>query len=235
MATHVAAHAGVDTHCPLCGESILTVNSRGRVISEDLHPVPLYTPPAERRRLHVVRRLWLLAQLSGRRSPSTSDSSRARIGPWLSSACATSRSTCATPRPASVSTPTASACPSCGSPTPTTSTSRPGPDNLALHQAQRRSGALDHMGFIVDAREEVDRLAEALRGAGVTIAAAAARPPRRQPLVLLPRPRRAAHPGALRADSLPPTRQRSGRRRRPVGGLGGSEAYRSAPRRRTQN
>ena len=43
MATQVAAHAGVDAHCPLCGESILTVNSLGRIISEDMHPIPLYT------------------------------------------------------------------------------------------------------------------------------------------------------------------------------------------------
>jgi hypothetical protein len=32
----------VDARCPLCRASILTVNSHGLVLSEDLHPVPLY-------------------------------------------------------------------------------------------------------------------------------------------------------------------------------------------------
>ena len=31
----------VDARCPLCKESILTVSRTGRVLSEDLHPVPL--------------------------------------------------------------------------------------------------------------------------------------------------------------------------------------------------
>ena len=42
MATQVAATA-VDARCPLCGESILSVGLGGRIVSEDLHPVPLYT------------------------------------------------------------------------------------------------------------------------------------------------------------------------------------------------
>ncbi len=47
-----------------------------------------------------------------------------------------------------------------------------GPDNLALHKNPPASaGALDHMGFIVDAPEEVDRLACEFRGRGVRIAA----------------------------------------------------------------
>lgn len=47
-----------------------------------------------------------------------------------------------------------------------------GPDNLALHRAQIDGpGALDHLGFIVDSREEVDRLAERFREGGVTLAA----------------------------------------------------------------
>lgn len=46
-----------------------------------------------------------------------------------------------------------------------------GPDNLALHRAEvGGAGALDHMGFIVDTREEVDRLAERFRARGVTLA-----------------------------------------------------------------
>ncbi len=50
-----------------------------------------------------------------------------------------------------------------------------GVDNLALHRdAAATSGALDHLGFIVDAREEVDRLAAAFGERGITIAA----PPR---------------------------------------------------------
>ena len=45
-------------------------------------------------------------------------------------------------------------------------------DNLALHRAPAPApGALDHLGFIVDSREEVDLLAERFRGQGVTIAA----------------------------------------------------------------
>ncbi len=47
-----------------------------------------------------------------------------------------------------------------------------GPDNLALHRADvGGAGALDHMGFIVDTKEEVDRLAERFRARGVTLAA----------------------------------------------------------------
>lgn len=47
-----------------------------------------------------------------------------------------------------------------------------GPDNLALHQAAVADpGALDHFGFIVDAREEVDRLAAALEARGVVLEA----------------------------------------------------------------
>ena len=47
-----------------------------------------------------------------------------------------------------------------------------GPDNLALHkQPPVGAGALDHLGFIVDAPEEVDRLAAELRAKGVRIAA----------------------------------------------------------------
>ena len=48
-----------------------------------------------------------------------------------------------------------------------------GPDNLALHRADVKGpGALDHMGFIVETREDVDRLAARFEGLGVTIAAA---------------------------------------------------------------
>lgn len=47
-----------------------------------------------------------------------------------------------------------------------------GSDNLALHRAAApQAGALDHLGFIVSAREEVDLLAERFRERGVTIAA----------------------------------------------------------------
>jgi len=46
-----------------------------------------------------------------------------------------------------------------------------GPDNLALHRAEVAGpGALDHMGFIVDTKEEVDRLAARFRQRGVTLA-----------------------------------------------------------------
>lgn len=47
-----------------------------------------------------------------------------------------------------------------------------GVDNLALHRQEGvTEGALDHLGFIVDAPEEVDRLASRLREGGVPIAA----------------------------------------------------------------
>ena len=48
-----------------------------------------------------------------------------------------------------------------------------GVDNLALHRdTVRGSGALDHMGFIVETKEEVPLLEAAFRARGVTIAAA---------------------------------------------------------------
>jgi catechol 2,3-dioxygenase-like lactoylglutathione lyase family enzyme len=46
-----------------------------------------------------------------------------------------------------------------------------GVDNLALHRdAVETSGALDHLGFIVDSKDAVDALAESFRARGVTIA-----------------------------------------------------------------
>jgi catechol 2,3-dioxygenase-like lactoylglutathione lyase family enzyme len=46
-----------------------------------------------------------------------------------------------------------------------------GPDNLALHRAHvQDSGALDHFGFIVDSKEDVDRLAGEMRARGVQLA-----------------------------------------------------------------
>jgi catechol 2,3-dioxygenase-like lactoylglutathione lyase family enzyme len=46
-----------------------------------------------------------------------------------------------------------------------------GLDNLALHRAPAVGpGALDHLGFIVDSREEVDRLAADFRDKGVALA-----------------------------------------------------------------
>ena len=65
MATHVAAHAGVDAHCPLCGECILTVNSRGRITSEDMHPIPLYTHGRNGEGYMVCDGCGFLAQFSG--------------------------------------------------------------------------------------------------------------------------------------------------------------------------
>ena len=49
-----------------------------------------------------------------------------------------------------------------------------GSDNLALHRAAPDGpGALDHLGFIVDTKEEVDLLAQRLAERGVQIATAA--------------------------------------------------------------
>jgi len=46
-----------------------------------------------------------------------------------------------------------------------------GTDNLALHRSDAKGpGALDHMGFIVATREDVDRLAADFARRGVTIA-----------------------------------------------------------------
>ena len=46
-----------------------------------------------------------------------------------------------------------------------------GPDNLALHKNPPASaGALDHMGFIAETRDDVDRLAAEFRARGVVIA-----------------------------------------------------------------
>src|SRR6185295_13558164 len=48
-----------------------------------------------------------------------------------------------------------------------------GVDNLALHRAVvHDSGALDHMGFIVETKDEVPALEAAFRARGVPIAAA---------------------------------------------------------------
>jgi catechol 2,3-dioxygenase-like lactoylglutathione lyase family enzyme len=48
-----------------------------------------------------------------------------------------------------------------------------GSDNLALHRAAPAGpGALDHLGFIVDTREEVDLLARRMVEQGVELAAA---------------------------------------------------------------
>ena len=47
-----------------------------------------------------------------------------------------------------------------------------GPDNLALHRrAAASAGALDHLGFVVDSRDEVDRLRVRFAELGVQIAA----------------------------------------------------------------
>jgi catechol 2,3-dioxygenase-like lactoylglutathione lyase family enzyme len=47
-----------------------------------------------------------------------------------------------------------------------------GSDNLALHGGFRgAAGALDHFGFVVDSREEVDRLAAQFRERGMSLAA----------------------------------------------------------------
>jgi catechol 2,3-dioxygenase-like lactoylglutathione lyase family enzyme len=48
-----------------------------------------------------------------------------------------------------------------------------GPDNLALHRSEAGGGgALDHLGFIVETREDVDRIAARLQEMRVPIAAA---------------------------------------------------------------
>lgn len=47
-----------------------------------------------------------------------------------------------------------------------------GVDNLALHRdVAVTAGALDHLGFIVDSKQEVDALAERFRAQGVSLAA----------------------------------------------------------------
>jgi hypothetical protein len=39
MATYVAAF---DTPCPLCGSPVLSLGRDGRVLSEDIHAIPLH-------------------------------------------------------------------------------------------------------------------------------------------------------------------------------------------------
>jgi hypothetical protein len=64
MATHVAA--AVHAQCPLCGESILSVNRGGRIVSEDMHPVPLYTHNRHGEGYMLCDGCGYLAQLSVR-------------------------------------------------------------------------------------------------------------------------------------------------------------------------
>ncbi len=35
------AFVAVDARCPLCGTQVLAVNGAGRVLAEDVHPIPL--------------------------------------------------------------------------------------------------------------------------------------------------------------------------------------------------
>jgi hypothetical protein len=65
MATHVAA-AGVDARCPLCNESILSINSRGRILTEDMHPIPLHTHGRQGEGYMVCDGCGFLAQLTAR-------------------------------------------------------------------------------------------------------------------------------------------------------------------------
>ena len=37
-----AVAVAVDARCPVCGSSILAVGRSGRVLTEDLHPIPLH-------------------------------------------------------------------------------------------------------------------------------------------------------------------------------------------------
>ncbi len=47
-----------------------------------------------------------------------------------------------------------------------------GPDNLALHRSPApEAGALDHFGFIVDSKEDIDSLARDMRTRGVRLTA----------------------------------------------------------------
>jgi hypothetical protein len=38
-----APGVAVDSRCPLCGESVLSVSSAGLVLSDDLHPIALFS------------------------------------------------------------------------------------------------------------------------------------------------------------------------------------------------
>lgn len=64
MATHVAG--AVNAQCPLCGESILAVNRGGRIVSEDMHPVPLYTHNRHGEGYMLCDGCGYLAQLTSR-------------------------------------------------------------------------------------------------------------------------------------------------------------------------
>ena len=84
-----------------------------------------------------------------------------------------------------------------------------GTDNLALHETPSgqapaaATSSLDHLGFIVSDIDRVRELENEFRARDITIIKPFKRPPRRQRLVLLRRPRRGRHPDALRADVEP--------------------------------
>ena len=64
MATQVAV--SVDARCPLCDESILSVNAGGRILSEGVHAVPLYAHGRQGEGYTLCDGCGFLAQLSVR-------------------------------------------------------------------------------------------------------------------------------------------------------------------------
>ena len=64
MATHVAA--AVDARCPLCDESNLSVNAAGRIVSEEMHAIPLYAHGRQGEGYTLCDGCGFLAQLSVR-------------------------------------------------------------------------------------------------------------------------------------------------------------------------
>lgn len=64
MATQVAA--SVNARCPLCDESILSVSSAGRIVTEEMHPIPLYAHGRHGEGYMLCDGCGFLAQLSVR-------------------------------------------------------------------------------------------------------------------------------------------------------------------------
>ena len=96
-----------------------------------------------------------------------------------------------------------------------------GTDNLALHETPgdrtpAATSSLDHLGFIVSDIDRVRELESEFRARDITIIKPFKRPPRRQRLVLLRRPRRRRHPDALRTDAEQAEDRRGVMYRKPV-------------------
>jgi hypothetical protein len=63
MATATSIATYVDARCPLCSAPILSIGNGGKVLAEDLHPIPLYNKSRAEGYM-VCEECGMLAQLS---------------------------------------------------------------------------------------------------------------------------------------------------------------------------